>query len=72
MALAGVVVVRAGRPLALDSCMRPVPQLMRLVCVTDVLGVVSVDSEALTDAVLIAMLGLSLTNVVGGRSFPVS
>ncbi|MPC34688.1 hypothetical protein E2C01_028086 [Portunus trituberculatus] len=46
--VAGVVVVRAGRPLPLDSCTAPAPQLMMLVCVTDELGFVSVDREALT------------------------
>lgn len=73
VAVAGVVVVRAGRPLALGSCTAPVPQLMMLVCVTDELGFVSVHREALTDTVLVTtVLGLSATNVWGDKTFTAS
>lgn len=66
--VAGVVVVSAGRALALPgtgSCTGTVPQLMILVCVTDVLGTVWVDSEALTGAALVATRGFSAAELTG-------
>lgn len=88
VAVAGVVVVSAGRALALlwtgsGTGTGAVPQLMML-CVTDELGTVWVDSETFIEVtlvaigvILVATLGFSaaaaeLTNACGGRTFSFS
>lgn len=68
VAVAGVVVVSAGRALALPGTGNGTgtgPQLRMVVCVTDVLGTVWVGSEALTGAALVVTQGFSAADVTG-------